>query len=59
MATVERKSAPKDTILRFRLRSERVALLQLIADSETQGNISELMRRLAEDKISQRLRRAA
>ena len=39
-------------ILKFRIRPERAELLQSIADAHTGGNISRLLRELAERKIA-------
>lgn len=44
-------------ILKFRYPPNRADILQLIADVETEGNLSELLRDLADQKIEGRLRR--
>lgn len=43
-------------ILKFRYPPARAEILQLIADAETEGNLSELLRDLADRKIEDRLR---
>lgn len=48
---------PSTTILKFRYPPSRAAVLQLIADAETDGNISALVRDLVDRKIDERLRR--
>lgn len=42
-------------ILKFRYPPARAEILQLIADAETDGNLSELLRSLADRKIEDRL----
>lgn len=44
-------------VVQFRVKPERREILQLIADAETNGNVSELLRDLADRKIEERLRR--
>lgn len=48
---------PPSVILKFRYTPERAQILQLIADAEHAGNISRLLRDLADEKIATRLRR--
>lgn len=45
-------------ILKFRYPPDRAQILQLIADAEHDGNLSELIRDLADEKIATRLRRS-
>jgi len=54
-ATKEREA--KTVILKFRYPPSRASLLQLIADAETDGNVSVLVRDLVDRKIDERLNR--
>lgn len=45
----------KDVVIHVRLPRRGAALLQLVADSETGGNRSELNRKLVETKVEERL----
>lgn len=44
-------------ILKFRYAPERAEMLQLIANSDHDGNLSELLRDMADERIANRLRR--
>lgn len=46
-------------ILKFRYPPERAGMLQLIADSDYDGNLSRLLRDVMDEKIAERLRRKA
>lgn len=46
-------------ILKFRYPPARAAILQLIADAETDGNLSLLIRELVDQKIAAKLGKAA
>lgn len=47
----------KDSMIYVRIPGVRAEMLQLVADSETGGNVSALVRELIETKIDERLRR--
>jgi hypothetical protein len=49
------EGAAKETVIHVRIAPRNAALLQLIADSETGGNRSELVRQLVERKVEERL----
>jgi hypothetical protein len=55
----ERDTKEPSVILKFRYPPERAQILQLIADAESEGNISRLLRDLADEKIATRLRRTS
>jgi hypothetical protein len=52
-----RKEEFAPVVVRFS--PERKLMLQLIADNETEGNLSELVRRTMDEKIASRLTRKA
>lgn len=48
----KRDTKESSVILRFRMKPEREELVKNIAKAETDGNVSDLLRRLAEQKIA-------
>lgn len=55
MATDERKDEPRDRIIRFRLHTNEFHRAKLAARGETQGNVSEFIRKAVEEKIERAL----
>lgn len=56
MQTCDTKESPT-VILKFRYPPDRAEMLQLIADADHDGNLSGLLRDMADEKIASRLRR--
>jgi hypothetical protein len=57
MNTDQRRKVEEFAPVVVRFSPERKLMLQLIADTETEGNLSELVRRTMDEKIASRLTR--